>query len=54
MEKMFHRLRDQDLVRITRVVQAEFASFPELAQFYFDEVIVRADRALRTRAPARR
>jgi AcrR family transcriptional regulator len=42
MEKMFHRLRDQDLVRITRVVQAEFASFPELAQFYFDEVIVRA------------
>jgi AcrR family transcriptional regulator len=41
MERMYHRLRDQYLVRITRVIQAEFASFPELAQFYFDEVVVR-------------
>lgn len=41
---MFHSLRDQDIVRISRVAQAEFASFPELAQFYFQEVIVRARR----------
>lgn len=44
MKGMFYRLRDHDLVQITRVVQAEFASFPELARFYFDEVIVRARR----------
>ena len=30
MEGMFYRLRDHDLVQITRVVQAEFASFPSL------------------------
>jgi AcrR family transcriptional regulator len=41
---MFHSLRDRNIVQISRVVQAEFASFPELAQFYFDEVIVRARR----------
>ncbi len=44
MKRIFHRLRDHELVRITRVVQAEFDSFPELAQFYFDEVIVRTRR----------
>ena len=36
------------------MAQAEFASFPELAQFYFDEVIVRARRSGRTGAPAGR
>jgi AcrR family transcriptional regulator len=41
---MFHSMRDQDIVTISRVAQAEFASFPELAQFYFEEVIVRARR----------
>lgn len=41
---MFYSMRDQDIVRISRVAQAEFASFPELAQFYFQEVIVRARR----------
>jgi AcrR family transcriptional regulator len=41
---MFHSMRDQEIVTISRVAQAEFASFPELAQFYFDEVIVRARR----------
>jgi AcrR family transcriptional regulator len=39
---MFHSMRDQDIVKISRVAQAEFASFPELAQFYFQEVILRA------------
>lgn len=41
---MFHSMRDQDIVTISRVAQAEFANFPELAQFYFEEVIVRARR----------
>lgn len=41
---MFHSMRDQEIVAISRVAQAEFASFPELAEFYFDEVIVRARR----------
>jgi len=41
---MFYSMRDQEIVTISRVAQAEFASFPELAQFYFDEVIVRGRR----------
>jgi AcrR family transcriptional regulator len=41
---MFHSMRDQEIVKISRVAQAEFASFPELARFYFHEVIVRARR----------
>jgi AcrR family transcriptional regulator len=41
---MFHSMRDHEIVKISRVAQAEFASFPELAQFYFHEVIVRARR----------
>jgi len=40
--RTFHSMRDRDIVRISRVAQAEFASFPELAQFYFQEVILRA------------
>lgn len=39
---MFHRMRDEGLARISRVVQAEMVTFPELARFYFDEVILRA------------
>ena len=31
---MFHSMRDHEIVKISRVAQAEFASFPELAQFY--------------------
>jgi AcrR family transcriptional regulator len=41
---MFHSMRDHEIVKISRVAQAEFTSFPELAQFYFQEVIVRARR----------
>jgi AcrR family transcriptional regulator len=39
---MFHCMRDPEVVKISRVAQAEFGTFPELAQFYFDEVILRA------------
>ena len=35
-------MRDANLARISRVVQAELGNFPELARFYFDEVILRA------------
>jgi AcrR family transcriptional regulator len=41
---MFHSMRDHEIVKISRVAQAEFTSFPELAQFYFHEVIVRGRR----------
>ena len=41
---MFQSMRDHEIVKISRVAQAEFTSFPELAQFYFHEVIVRARR----------
>jgi AcrR family transcriptional regulator len=39
---MYHKLREASLARISRVVQAEMGNFPELARFYFDEVILRA------------
>lgn len=39
---MYRRMRDTELARISRVVQAELGNFPELARFYFDEVILRA------------
>ncbi len=39
---MYHRMRDAALARISRVVQAELGNFPELARFYFEEVILRA------------
>jgi AcrR family transcriptional regulator len=42
--RLYHGLRTERMARITRLVQAELESFPELAQFYFDEVILRARR----------
>lgn len=42
--RMFHCMRDQEIVKISRVAQAEFSNFPELAQFYFNEVILRGRR----------
>lgn len=38
---IFYRMRDVNLARISRVVQAELGTFPELARFYFEEVILR-------------
>ncbi|MGH7499236.1 MAG: TetR/AcrR family transcriptional regulator [Gemmatimonadales bacterium] len=40
--RMYSRMRDTGMARISRVVQAELGNFPELARFYFDEVILRA------------
>ena len=44
ISSMYRRLRDEGMARVGRVVQAELPSFPELAQFYFEEVILRSRR----------
>ncbi len=44
IHRMYGRMRRQEMMRIARVVQGELPHFPELAQFYFDEVILRARR----------
>lgn len=44
VSSMYRRLRDDGMARVSRVVQAELPSFPELAQFYFEEVILRSRR----------
>jgi AcrR family transcriptional regulator len=41
---IYRRMREQEMMRIARVVQGELPHFPELARFYFDEVILRARR----------
>ena len=43
---MYVRMREERMTRIARVVQAELMQFPELARFYFDEVILRARRLI--------
>jgi AcrR family transcriptional regulator len=42
---MWDTIRRPEMIHIARIVHAELASFPELARFYFDEVIQR-NRAL--------
>jgi AcrR family transcriptional regulator len=42
LHRMYRVLREQNLSRISRLVQAELVSFPELAQFYTQEVILPA------------
>jgi len=41
---IYSRMRHEEIMRITRVIQGELPHFPELARFYFDEVILRARR----------
>ena len=41
---MYTRIRGEPMIRISRLVQSELSHFPELARFYFDEVILRARR----------
>src|SRR6266511_3278000 len=45
LQRMYRVLRDQNLSRISRLVQAELVSFPELAQFYTEEVLLPAVRS---------
>jgi AcrR family transcriptional regulator len=44
IRRMYSRVRCEQLTRIARLVQGELGHFPELARFYFDEVILRARR----------
>jgi TetR/AcrR family transcriptional regulator len=44
LRRMYQVLREQNLSRISRLVQSELASFPELAHFYTQEVILPARR----------
>jgi AcrR family transcriptional regulator len=44
VRRMYTRIRTEPMTRIARLVQGELGHFPELARFYFDEVILRARR----------
>jgi AcrR family transcriptional regulator len=44
IRRMYTRVRREQMTRIARLVQGELGHFPELARFYFDEVILRARR----------
>jgi AcrR family transcriptional regulator len=43
---MYRRMRRDKMMCLSRVVQSELPHFPELARFYFDEVILRARRLI--------
>lgn len=44
IRRMYARMRGDQMLRLARIVQGELGNFPELAQFYFHEVILRARR----------
>src|SRR6266508_381280 len=44
IRRMYTRMRREQMMQLARVVQGELPHFPELARFYFDEVILRARR----------
>jgi AcrR family transcriptional regulator len=44
VRRMYTRVRCEQMTRIARLVHGELRHFPELARFYFDEVILRARR----------
>jgi AcrR family transcriptional regulator len=46
IRRMYGRLRREPMMQLARVVQGELPHFPELARFYFDEVILRARRLI--------
>ena len=39
--RMYHLMREDGKVQLVRLVHSELPNFPELARFYFDEVILR-------------
>src|SRR5690242_6626403 len=41
IRRMYGRVRREEMMQLARVVQGELPHFPELARFYFDEVILR-------------
>jgi len=44
IRRMYARMRCDQMVRLARIIHGELGNFPELAQFYFHEVILRARR----------
>ncbi len=44
--RLYATMRKPSMVKISRLVHAELRHFPELAQFYYDEVILRTRRLL--------
>ena len=46
IRRMYGRVRREQMLQLARVVQGELPHFPELARFYFDEVILRARRLI--------
>ena len=44
IRRMYRRMRRDQMMQLARMVQGELPHFPELARFYFDEVILRARR----------
>lgn len=48
MDRMWSTVRTAEMARIGRLVKSELSNFPELARFYFDEVIGRSRRLFET------
>ncbi|MGH7512694.1 MAG: TetR/AcrR family transcriptional regulator [Gemmatimonadales bacterium] len=46
IRRMYGRVRREQMMQLARVLQGELPHFPELARFYFDEVILRARRLI--------
>jgi AcrR family transcriptional regulator len=44
IRRMYARMRNEQMTQLARMIQSELPHFPELARFYFDEVILRARR----------
>ena len=47
LRMLWHFVNHRDRARLARVVISEISNFPDLARFYFDEVILRVRRVLR-------
>lgn len=47
LRKLWHFMNHRDRARLARVVISEISNFPDLARFYFDEVVLRVRRVLR-------
>ena len=48
VRRMWDTIRNPAMANISRLVQSELHNFPELARFYFDEVILRGRRLLQS------
>lgn len=46
VRRLWQSVRSEDMARMARLVQSELGHFPELARFYFDEVILRSRQLL--------